>query len=209
MVSDRQAAFAHWRAVRTEWARRCLALPHDEAIAAAEARKQSSAIDRLKTGASPGAELRRCELELADATAAVALAVTGEDRSRLTEFAAMLRSGDAVPKRLVDLVDAIVGIAEARPARQHARGTLDERAVALLKMWLAAERRFTLDEIATQLGTKRQSLTGKVRGGRPRCPLFLELWNEWRSLHAQRRRELAERTAPVPRARRARGRPSR
>jgi hypothetical protein len=91
-----------------------------------------------------------------------------------------------------------------RAKSAHACNTLDERAVALLKRWQKDESRrdrWSIDELAKELGTYRQNLTGK-RKGAPRCPVFFDLWASLGQLRKERRMERRSQSSPsLPRCR--------
>lgn len=99
-------------------------------------------------------------------------------------------------------VDAIA-LADARPkprkAQQHAKGSLDERAVARAKQWQRdpARQNWTVADLAKTLGTYPANLIGQPKG-KPRCPVFFDYWQD---VQAQRAREKLTRHGRLERGR--------
>jgi hypothetical protein len=88
-----------------------------------------------------------------------------------------------------------------RQKSEHRRGTLDERALVLAKQWQCdPERcdRWTLDELAEALGTRRPNLIGTRKDKRPRCPLFAEFWHSLQVIRAKERMDRRPITEEMP-----------
>ncbi len=88
--------------------------------------------------------------------------------------------------------------ATSRPESNRHKTSLDDRACELMKRWQHDDTkcdRWTIDQLAGALGTKRANLLGQQRGKR-RCPKFFEAWNLLRAARGE-----AKRLPEVPRAR--------
>lgn len=97
-------------------------------------------------------------------------------------------------------VAAVIDLAEQQTPkkdRQHANGTLDERALQKAKRWQQEGRAWGPTELAKELGTYPPNLTGD-RKGKPRCPLFFAFWQ---AVQQQRLEAKVDRHVRLPRGR--------